>query len=129
MTKPDISEWIVKAEGDYATALRENRVRGTPNYDAVCFHAQQCGEKYLKALLQKHQIAFAKTHDLAVLLDACLRPYPLLETWRNQLEMLSQYAVLFRYPGESAAQGDAKAAVDAMKSLRKEIRVILRLGK
>lgn len=32
-------EWINKAEGDYATANREFRVRKTANYDAVCFHA------------------------------------------------------------------------------------------
>jgi HEPN domain-containing protein len=46
-------EWINKAEGDYATANREFRVRKTANYDAVCFHAQQCVEKYMKACLQE----------------------------------------------------------------------------
>jgi HEPN domain-containing protein len=49
--KPLTSEWVEKAEGDFATAKREIRVRKTPNFDAVCFHAQQCAEKYLKALL------------------------------------------------------------------------------
>jgi len=29
MIKPDISEWIAKAEGDFTTALRENRARIT----------------------------------------------------------------------------------------------------
>jgi HEPN domain-containing protein len=37
-------EWIEKAEGDFATAQREQRARKMPNYDAVCFHAQQCAE-------------------------------------------------------------------------------------
>jgi HEPN domain-containing protein len=46
-------EWVDKAEGDYATALRELRARKQPNYDAACFHAQQCVEKYLKAYLQE----------------------------------------------------------------------------
>lgn len=49
-------EWIDKAEGDFATAGREIRVRKLPNYDAVCYHAQQCAEKYLKALLQEANI-------------------------------------------------------------------------
>jgi len=49
--KPLTSEWVEKAEGDLATAKREIRVRKAPNFDAVCFHAQQCAEKYLKALL------------------------------------------------------------------------------
>jgi len=39
--KPLTHEWIAKAEGDYRTAGREWRVRRDPNYDAVCFHAQQ----------------------------------------------------------------------------------------
>lgn len=127
MTRPDITEWIVKAEGDYATAVRESRARRAPNYDAACFHAQQCVEKYLKAFLQKHQVPFAKTHDLIVLLDSCLEHAPLLQGWREQFEMLSQYAVLFRYPGESAERGDAGAAVSAMKSFRREIRSVLKL--
>jgi len=44
-------EWVKKAEGDYVTAQRELRARKSPNYDASCFHAQQCAEKYLKARL------------------------------------------------------------------------------
>ena len=42
-------EWVNKAEGDFATAQREIQVENMPNYDAVCFHSQQCLEKYLKA--------------------------------------------------------------------------------
>ena len=62
--KPLTSEWVEKAEGDFATAEREIRVRKTPNFDAVCFHAQQCTEKYLKALLQEADLPFGKTHHL-----------------------------------------------------------------
>jgi len=46
-------EWVNKAEGDFATAQRESQVENMPNYDAVCFHSQQCIEKYLKACLQE----------------------------------------------------------------------------
>ncbi|PKO09515.1 MAG: hypothetical protein CVU40_09435 [Chloroflexi bacterium HGW-Chloroflexi-2] len=34
-------EWVNKAEADLLTARREFRTRKSPNYDAVCFHAQQ----------------------------------------------------------------------------------------
>ncbi len=44
-------EWINKAEADLLTARREYRARKKPNFDAVCFHAQQAVEKYLKAVL------------------------------------------------------------------------------
>jgi HEPN domain-containing protein len=43
-------EWISKAEGDFASSGRELRARKDPNYDSACFHAQQCAEKYLKAI-------------------------------------------------------------------------------
>jgi len=33
-------------------------------YDTICFHAQQCVEKYLKALLTSTHTDFPKTHDL-----------------------------------------------------------------
>jgi len=58
--KPLTCEWVAKAEGDFATASREIRVRKSPNYDAVCFHAQQCAEKYIKALLQEDEVPFGK---------------------------------------------------------------------
>lgn len=57
---PLTRERVEKAEGDLATVGREIRARKAPNYDAVCFHAQQCTEKYLKALLQEANIPFGK---------------------------------------------------------------------
>ena len=46
-----VREWITKAEADYWTASRELQVSERPNYDAVCFHAQQCIEKLTKEVL------------------------------------------------------------------------------
>jgi HEPN domain-containing protein len=62
-----IEEWIFKAEGDFTTAERELSVTVAPNFDAVCFHAQQCAEKYLKALLIVRGVTPPKIHDLAQL--------------------------------------------------------------
>ena len=67
--KPKTEEWIEKAEGDWATMMREYQVEDHPNYDAICFHAQQCAEKYLKARLFDAGISFRKTHDLLNLFD------------------------------------------------------------
>ena len=61
--KPLTREWIEKAEGDFATVRREVQARKDPNYDAACFHAQQCIEKYLKARLQEAEVPFGRTHD------------------------------------------------------------------
>jgi HEPN domain-containing protein len=49
---PLTQEWIDKAEGDFRTATREIQVTQDPSYDGVCFHAQQCVEKYLKLDVQ-----------------------------------------------------------------------------
>jgi HEPN domain-containing protein len=59
-----IREWIDKAEADLATARRELVASDFPNYDAVCFHAQQCVEKYIKAFLVYKDIDFPRTHDI-----------------------------------------------------------------
>lgn len=69
---PIALEYVQKAEGDFATAERELKVIKEPNYDAVCFHAQQRAEKYLKARLQESAIPFGKTHDLSALLNLTL---------------------------------------------------------
>jgi HEPN domain-containing protein len=66
--KPETQEWIEKAEGDFKVARREIQTTD-PVYEAVCFHAQQCAEKYLKALLEEQILVFRKTHDLVELID------------------------------------------------------------
>jgi len=43
-----------------------------PVRDAVCFHCQQCAEKYLEALQQELGLFIPKIHDLERLLAALL---------------------------------------------------------
>jgi len=113
-----VDEWIQKAEGDFISALREYRARKLPNFDAAGFHAQQCIEKYLKALLQRQALQLQKTHDLLALKELCLPFAPELELYSESLAYLNQFAVVFRYPGESASREHAKRAIKAMKQLR-----------
>ena len=119
---PVVGEWIAKADGDHASAMRDLRARKNPNYDAACFHAQQCVEKYVKGIMQARGIRFGRIHDLALLLDECLDEYPLWESFRPDFKMLTQYAVVFRYPGEFATKADARQAVQAATRLRQEFR-------
>ena len=71
---PEISEWIDKAEGDWASLLRESAVvTSDPNLDGVCFHAQQCAEKYLKSRLVMAGVPFRFSHDLLYLHELVLR--------------------------------------------------------
>ena len=126
--KPITQEWVDKAEGDFATAQREIEVKNNPNYDAVCFHSQQCLEKYLKACLQENNIAFGRTHDLTKLLDAFLTVEPSWENLRNNLDELTAYAVEFRYPGISADQAIANDAFSDCTEIRQVIRQYLEIS-
>ncbi|MGH9448212.1 MAG: HEPN domain-containing protein [Terriglobia bacterium] len=62
-----VREWVDKAEVDYATAGRELLATEFPNFDAVCFHAEQAVEKLMKAMLIHLGVTPPRTHDLVVL--------------------------------------------------------------
>ena len=115
---PAVDEWVSKAEGDFATAGRELRARKAPNYDAVCFHAQQCAEKYLKALLVSKKTGFPMTHDLLLLNNLCSSTGIFLEVAPRLLNDLSDFAVRTRYPGEEPTLSDAKEAIETTKLIR-----------
>jgi HEPN domain-containing protein len=117
--KPITAEWIAKAEADYATMLRESRVQDNPNWDDVCFHAQQCTEKYLKARLCEAGIDFGKVHDLVYLLDAVIVVEPQWKESQRYLAYLSDFAVACRYPGDSADRDMAFQAIEYCGSFRK----------
>jgi HEPN domain-containing protein len=120
--RPDVLEWVVKAEQDYQTAEVMSRKRKTPVPDIVGFHSQQCIEKYLKALLVLQKSDFPKTHDLIELLEIALSKEPLLEAFRPDLRILNPFSVQFRYPGESATVEESLEAFKAMKKVRKFLR-------
>lgn len=119
-------EWIAKAEGDWQVANREMQATD-PVWDAVCFHAQQCAEKYLKAVLEEDGIGFIRTHDLVVLrrqLGHRAQGWPAVET---DLAYLSTLAVAARYPGLTADANVAARAIDIAGRARTLIRATLGL--
>ena len=126
-TSSPVNEWIEKAEEDFRVALSLRRMRKHPPHNAICFHAQQCIEKYLKAILEKQRAVIRKIHALPVLLDQCAEIHPMLIALRPDMVRLSVYAVEFRYPGESATTDDAKTAIAIMKRSRTELRGLLNL--
>jgi HEPN domain-containing protein len=113
-------EWVDKAEGDYGTLLRE--FLAGKNYDAVCFHAQQCAEKYLKALLQENNIPFQRTHDLVSLLRLLTPFEPDLGDLLPASHILHVFAVNVRYPGEDADEIIAQKAIEHCDVIRSSIR-------
>lgn len=121
---PVVEQWVRKAEGDYRTAARE-LVAAEPNYDAVCYHAQQCIEKLLKALLIAQSLLPPRTHDLntlAALLGVTPRPWHWPEA---DLRLLTRAATGFRYPGEEAGEPESQAALDICSRARADLLAIL----
>ena len=119
---PKTAEWVAKAEGDFATAGREMRARKSPNYDAVCFHCQQCAEKYLKAVLQENDKHIPKIHNLVELMFLCEEIDGSFEMLRADLVTMERYAVRGRYPGDVAEKEDAQAAYAAVGVVRSVVR-------
>ena len=120
-------EWVDKAEADFAAALLMRRSRKKHSRDIVCFHLQQCAEKYLKARLEEAGIAYPKTHDLEKLLRLTL---PVEPTWLHllpPLTALTSYAVEVRYPGRTASAADARTQVRTATAFRKLARKSLGL--
>ena len=124
--KPLTAEWIQKAENDFVVAQTMYRARKKPVYDAVCFHAQQCAEKYFKAVLQEHERDIPKVHKLLDLLKLCKEVEPSLEILLPDLLELERYSVNIRYPGLSADKEEGRAALRAAQTVRKLLQA--RLG-
>lgn len=128
--KPDTQEWVRCAEEDFnvATSQWRRRVKH-PTHSAICFHCQQCAEKYLKARLTEAGLAVPRVHDLMLLLQRLLPVEPLWAAYASSLRGLNDYAVKFRYPGHAATRADARAALKACRSIRAEVRASLGLPK
>ena len=118
--KPETKEWVEKAEDDWGMVQR--LMQPPPFWDGVCFHAQQCAEKYLKAFLEEHSILFPKTYDLAQLLDLSGGLLSELVSMRSELERLSVYAVIPRYRGFRADQRTAKELLGIAERVREVVR-------
>ncbi len=125
--KAETVEWVKKAEGDMNTAQREFSVQNHPNYDAVCFHAQQCAEKYIKARLIEVGLPVIRTHDLEILLNQLLPLDPGLIVLFQSVRILSAMAVEVRYPGFVTDEDDAAEALRSSKKIREAIQSTFRV--
>ncbi len=119
------AERVKKAEEDYSVATGLMRRKKKPT-DAVCFHCQQAAEKFLKAVLQENRIRFHKTHNLDELLMLAVPAAPPLLLLSNDLKLLSEFAVKFRYPGADATVLQARDAVKAAKRIRAAVLPMLK---
>ena len=116
--------WVKKAEADYVLAVQGSQ-SDVPVHDGVCFHCQQCVEKYLKGLIEEAGLPIPKTHTLVLLLAALSSRHPELKAFRRGLVFLTPFAVETRYPGENASKRQAAAALGWAAKVRTTARNLL----
>ena len=89
-------EWLHRARSDLAIASAS--VEGAYLED-LCYHAQQCAEKALKAVLLHRRGAFPYIHDLAELVNQVQQLGVLIPDDVRNAVVLTDFSVEGRYPG------------------------------
>ena len=124
----ELKSWIASADDDFEATKALLRLR-KPLLAGACFHAQQCAEKYLKALLILKDVDFPKTHDLPTLNTMCNEVGIFTGLDVQQLVDLTEYAVRRRYPGNQPTREEAREALEIAQSVRRFARSYLGLRK
>jgi len=109
----EVRGWLSRASEDIRAAKHDLTAQ-PPLLNDVAFHAQQCAEKAMKALLVHHERPFRKTHNLTELGGAVARLVPERAELMRTASLMTEYAWRFRYPGDLAtvSYADALAALD-----------------
>jgi HEPN domain-containing protein len=112
-----VKNWLEKARRDLITA--KIGLEYSEHFaDIICFHAQQAGEKYIKAFLIFHEMAFPKTHSIEDLLLLAAQKDQAFLSFIDRENILTPYAVEIRY-GESEPPSleDEKSAIKISEEL------------
>lgn len=114
----ECSKWVQFAENDYEAVMLLSA--GTrPLLEIVCFHCQQCIEKYLKAFIVKFSGEIKKTHNLEELCKTCTLIDNDFENIKDLCIDLTDYAVEIRYPYPFEIDiNDMKKALNDMEVIR-----------
>ncbi|MDR2437840.1 MAG: HEPN domain-containing protein [Planctomycetaceae bacterium] len=94
-----LNNWLIKANEDVAV-IQELLSREPERYtSAICFHAQQAVEKFLKSYLIYFDVDFQKVHDVDYLLNECKK---IDKTLFDEIDLrsLTDYGVSVRYPDD-----------------------------
>ena len=122
-----VKRWLIKAENDLKIA--KTALSFQPDVtDAICFHAQQCVEKSLKAFLVYKSEQIERTHYLPRLVELCAQLEPSFSELYSIAVALTEYSTSTRYPDDwreiplseaEQAVRSADTALDFVKTLLK----------
>lgn len=112
----DPMAWVAKAEEDWQLARASIRLFRKVFAYGACFHAQQCAEKYLKAILVACEARFSRSRDLRKLYEECEAAGVFLGIDVDALDTLTHYAVQVRYPGDEPSMRRMKRSRSQKRS-------------
>jgi HEPN domain-containing protein len=92
------------------------------------FLCQRAAEKYLKAFLLAVGQVPPRIHDVDVLLEMCATVDPGFDRLRPLVEGLTEFAVVYRYPGEWSDVATARHALVQAEQVRTLVREKLNIG-
>ena len=121
-------EWIQRAEADYITVQQLLLAENPLLHNIICFHAQQCIEKYLKAWLQEANMPVLRTHNLEELLALIVPTLPDWADWQPDFKIITKYAVEPRYPGDPVTVENTQHASSICDEVRQAVRTQLKLA-
>jgi HEPN domain-containing protein len=113
-----VNQWLLRADHDFKIGADE-LLTENPATDMICFHMQQCVEKYLKAFLASRLVKPPRTHDIGTILNECLKIDSSFSFLENAT-YLSDYAVEARYPDDFYMPGmkDTQRAMESAGEVR-----------
>jgi HEPN domain-containing protein len=122
----EVLEWVGKAENDLTAAylLAEHK---PPLPDQLGFFCQQAAEKYLKAFLIAEGQMPPRIHDIDALLEICATIDVDFDPLHPVVVGLTEFAVIFRYPGQGSDMVTARHALTQTKQVRELVRHKLNL--
>ncbi len=118
----EAEQWLDKAVRDLASA-EVLASSATPLLDTAVYHCQQAAEKALKGFLASRKQKIDRTHDLGSLVKQCARIDAAFDPLKDDADLLTPFATLYRYPGVQA-QPDESDVHDAIRRARRIVELV-----
>lgn len=97
MTPRELAQVLLERARDDLAALEDLAANSKLADWVIGFHAQQCVEKCLKAVLAEREVAFQRQHDLIPLIELLEDDGGDLPSWLRDVADLDPYAAQLRY--------------------------------
>ncbi len=118
-----IQRWIQRAEQDFklVNIVLDSNDPQIP-FNLMCYHCQQCVEKYLKAYIIFLGLSYPKTHNISQLIAVASKvDEGIIEL--NSTDILTGYAIESRYPDDyyMPSAEEAHEAIRMVKTVKEYI--------